>query len=208
MSRYCDSMGHEVRIEGGETALFRRHSWFGLGGLISLFTGGPYSHAEKIVLEAGRIWCVGAHASGIVATPLSSFVLTGERIALRRIPTWHDDHDGWRERLAQFAFSVCGVWRYSYRAFLVCAAAVGFGPIFGFPKSDPDLSGYTDKQLAAKVRRAMCSQFVSFCDLRFAGIDPCPFWAHRVTTPNDLNADPRWCVYQDVADELHFLEPA
>ena len=187
---------YSCELRTGDVLLFGRQGL--MGRLITLFTGGDKSHAELVVVEGGRTWSVGAHSDGVWCRPVSSLLLRGERITVRRVPDGLPAPSGWRTRLVRLALSTVGVWRYNFRIFLRCAA----WETLGAPAFDPDWGGLTDDELARRVRRVMCSQFVSWMLRRTAKCDPCPGWADRATTPDDLDQGEPACRLVTVAEAL------
>lgn len=168
-----------------------------VGTAITLRTGGDRSHAEITVLIEGEPWSAGAHSSGIVAAPIENYVRQGARLRVLRAPE-DAGPPGWRERLWPIIKPHVGVVDYSYRWLLLNAL-----PRWVFGNVDPE-------DVPAEM---MCSQAVSFY-LRLAtaryseGLaggwwDPCPEWADRLTTPDDLD---KHSLLVPVCDELAIVE--
>lgn len=179
---------YSATLETGDVLLFKRGGVLGWG--ITLFTGGECCHAEIVVNGWGRHWSIGAGATGIAMRPVSSLLLTKERLRVRRIPEAHTPPDGWRDALTEFAIAAVGVWEYDFAAF----AGNAFAALFGPPsKRDP----------SKMPNRVICSEWCSLLLRQFARFDPCPERPDKWTTPNDLDTKSRLVT---VCDELRFAD--
>lgn len=152
---------------------------------IRLFTASPYTHAAFAFFDHGRNLVCDATAGGIDVRPLSSDLLTGSRIAVRRIPGPPSIKPQMLDHVHLKVWQAWGVYRYGFGKLLLNAFSEIVGPWGGDPDGIP--------------RRAMCSEWVS-CFLRhYADYDPCPDFSDRFTTPADLARTP--CL-ETVCDDL------
>ena len=160
-------------LRTGDVAIYKRSG--PVGWLITTFTGGDRSHAGIILCGWNRHWVCAAKGGGIELRPLSNDIATGSIIRVRRVPDDVDVTPDMAFRLASFAVSKVGVYKYGLRKMLMNAVTetVGVPAWARDPQKTPT--------------KAMCSEWVSLLLRAYYAFDPCPKWPDRYTTPDDLD---------------------
>lgn len=172
MSRY------NADLKTGDILLYRRRGV--VGRLITLFTGGQWSHAGLAIVDGGRHYVLDARQPVCDVRPISVDVRAGCAIKVLRVPP----DFAWAEQdVAEFAYRIEGYTPYGVGKLLANA----WTAIMGVPDGllDPDVL----------PTRFICSELVSRCCRMFAGLDPCAARPDRYTTPRDLSESPcLWTV--------------
>jgi len=172
MSRY------NADLKTGDILLYRSRGV--VGRLITLFTGGAFSHAGLAIVDGGRRYVLDARAPVCDVRPVSVDVRAGDSIRVMRLPA---DIAWDAASLADFAYEVEGYAPYGVAKLLANA----WTAMFGVPDGLLDPCGVP--------RRFICSELVSRCCRMFAGVDPCVERPDRYTTPRDLSESPcLWTV--------------
>lgn len=164
---------YNCTLRTGDVLLYQRTGI--LGWAITAWTGGDRSHAGVVLNGWGRHWVCDAAVTGISLRPVSSDLLTGGIIRVRRIPEGVTVTPDMERRLADFAISRVGVCPYGTGKMLANA----WTEVFGVPPEAKDP--------AETPGSAMCSEWVSLLLRGYYGVDPCPAWPDRFTTPDDLD---------------------
>jgi len=189
MSRYrCGTTGHAVELRTADVLVYRGRLLSGsfpfvhpIGAGIAAFTGGWWVHAGTVL--CGRLEHSGemrhlvtdATASGIDVRPVSADLRLGRRIGVLRVPASVTVDGG---GLAGFVWPRWGISPYAKGKLL----AHGWVEVWGGSDA-PDPRAIPNSWI--------CSEWSSLLLRRFArvdghGLDPCPFYADRYTSPMDL----------------------